>query len=229
MLLTIPEIDHPRLVHGFSTVALGSVAARDADHAAARRRLVSAAGLGEAELTIAGAVHGTAVVRVDRPLGVVPEVDGLVTDRPGVTLFATFADCHPILLHDPVGGAVGVAHAGWRGAAAGIATVAVRAMVEMGSQPEDLVIGLGPGICAYCYEVGDEVAAQFPSRVVAPSPAGRYLLDIAAANRLRLIEAGVRPDRIHAAGVCTFESQLLPSHRRSPDGTRFGAVIALRP
>lgn len=232
--LTIPQLAcEPGLLHGFSTLALGSMR-RDAGGepsplTPARRAFLGELGLADAPLTVAGAVHGAEVARVDEPGGAVEGVDALVTDRRRAPLLATFADCYPILLYDPERPALALVHAGWRGSAAGVARAAVeRLRKEYGSRPESLLAGIGPGICGGCYEVGEEVAARFPPEVVRPSPSGRHLLDLAAANRLALLEAGLLPDRVHVLGVCTKETPELPSHRRSPDGTRFACLAAIR-
>jgi hypothetical protein len=170
-------------------------------------------------------VHGSKVARVDAPKDVVQGVDGLVTNQKGVALFATYADCYPIVLWDPVKRAVGLAHAGWRGTVAGVAKAAVQAMHdEYGSAAENILAGVGPGICGRCYEVGGEVASQFDARFVTPA-GDRFVLDLAAANVAQLQKAGAT---VHVIGICTKESGFLPSHRRSPDGTRFGAIVALR-
>jgi YfiH family protein len=231
-VLRIVELEsEPGLAHGFSTSALGSVGLTHAvDHApvlASRRAFARALGLDSETLTTAGAVHGMTVVRVDEPRDVVQGVDGLVTNSRGVALFATFADCYPILLWDPRVRCAGLAHAGWRGTVAGVANAAVNAMQhEYGSAPQDIRAGIGPGICGRCYEVGGEVASQFDSEFVAPSGGDRFLLDLAAANRAQLEAAGVTD--VHVIGVCTKETGFLPSHRRAPDGARFGAIVALR-
>ncbi len=86
--------------------------------------------------------------------------------------------------------------------------------------------GIGPGICGNCYEVGEEVAMQFEPRFLSHGSDGRSLLDLAAANRAQLEEAGVKP--VFDIGLCTKENYLFPSHRRHPDGKRFGAIVALR-
>jgi copper oxidase (laccase) domain-containing protein len=93
---------------------------------------------------------------------------------------------------------------------------------EYGSR--DIKAGIGPGICGRCYEVGEEVASQFDPRFVARHN-GELLLDLAAANRAQLEELGVSVSDI---GICTKEHYLFPSHRRHPDGTRFGAIVAVR-
>jgi len=230
-VLGIHELDDPPFVHGFSTLALGSVglthAPDPAPVLASRRAFARALGIDEEPITTVGAVHGSNVARIDEPEEVIQGVDGLVTDRHGVTLFATFADCYPIVLWDPKKRSVGLAHAGWRGTVAGVAKAAVRAMHdEFGSAPGDIRAGIGPGICGRCYEVGGEVASQFDKRFVRPGVGDRFLLDLAAANEAQLEEAGL--SAIHVLGLCTKETDFLPSHRRTPDGTRFGAIVALR-
>ena len=230
LVLRIRELDDPAFAHGFSTNALGSVGLTHAPDLvpvlASRRAFARAVGIGDQVLTAAGAVHGSTVARVDEPRDVVQGVDGLITNRKGVALFLTYADCYPIVLWDPVNRAVGLAHAGWRGTAAGVAKAAVKAMSdEYGSAPGDIRAGIGPGICGRCYEVGGEVASQFDATFVTAS-GDRFVLDLAAANRTQLEEAGVA--EIYVIGLCTKESEFLPSHRRTPDGTRFGAIVALR-
>jgi polyphenol oxidase len=231
LVLRILELDDPAFVHGFSTIVLGSVGLTHAPDPvpvlASRRAFARAVGIGDGPLTTAGAVHGSTVARVDEPKDVVQGVDGLVTNQRGVALFATFADCYPILLWDPVKRAAGLAHAGWRGTAAGVAKAAVKAMHdEYGSAPENIRAGIGPGICGRCYEVGVEVASQFDRSFVRPGEGERFLLDLSAGNKAQLEEAGVSD--IHVLGLCTKESDFLPSHRRTPDGTRFGAIVALK-
>jgi polyphenol oxidase len=229
-VLTIPGLDDRAFVYGFSTTALGSVGLSHAPDPvpvlASRRAFARALHIEDERLTTVGAVHGSTVARVDEHKDVVQGVDGLVTNERGVALFATFADCYPIILWDPVKRSAGLAHAGWRGTAAGVAKAIVKAMCdEYGSAPEDIRAGIGPGICSRCYEVGGEVASQFDPRFVRPGQGDRFLLDLAAANRAQLEEAGAT---VQVIDVCTKESEFLPSHRRTPDGTRFGAIVAIR-
>ncbi len=231
-VLKIPEFEaEPGLVHGFSTLALGNVGRRMAPDPApvmkARRDFASALGIDVDRMTVMGAVHGAAVARVDESPAVVDGVDALVTDRVGVALFATFADCYPIVLWDPQRRCAALVHAGWRGTLARVAPAAMRAMRdEYGSEPSRIRAGIGPGICRRCYEVGEEVASRFEPRFVSAGPDSRFLLDLAAANRSQLEDAGVV--NLQALDLCTKETSYLPSNRRSPDGTRFGAIVALR-
>jgi len=230
LVLRIHELDDPAFVHGFSTMAVGTVGLTHAPDPvpvlASRRAFARAVGIGDEPLTTAGAVHGSMVARVDEPKDVVQGVDALVTNHRGVALFATFADCYPIVLWDPVTRSAGLAHAGWRGTLAGVAKAAVNAMLyNFAATPENVRAGIGPGICGRCYEVGADVASQFEPRFLTPS-GDRFLLDLAAANLAQLEEAGVSD--VHVLGLCTKETDFLPSHRRTPDGTRFGAIVALR-
>src|SRR5207245_4361745 len=154
----IPELaDEPGLVHGFSTMAVGSVGLKHAPDPGpvldSRRAFTSALGLDGVDLTTIGSVHGAAVARVDEPGGSVDDVDALVTDCRGVALFATYADCYPIVLWDPEKRVAGLVHAGWRGSQAGVAAAAVRFMAdEYGCR--QIRAGIGPGIWGQCYEVG---------------------------------------------------------------------------
>ncbi len=231
-VLSFRELDGDGLVHGFSTLEFGTVGLKHApDPAAAlanRRRFAEALDLDPETITVAGAVHGADVARIAVPQASVDGVDALVTDRPGIALFATYADCYPIVLWDPVHRTAGLVHAGWRGTEAGVAAAAVAVMGDAyGSKPKDMVAGIGPGICGHCYEVGEDVAKKFDARFSTPKPSGqKFLLDLAAANAAQLKAAGVR--HVHTLGLCTKETDYLPSHRRNPDGTRFGAIVAVR-
>jgi YfiH family protein len=163
----------------------------------------------------------------------VPDADLQITDQPGWLLNLRFADCVPILLADPLRGAVAVIHAGWRGTRLRAAATAVQALVERyGCAPHDLLAGIGPSIGPCCYEVGEEVANQFadwPFGVLRGSRAKPHL-DLWALNRAALERAGLAPEKIELAAVCTrCHQDLFFSHRAMgyPAG-RFGAAIGLR-
>jgi YfiH family protein len=228
--LHVPELaDEPGLVHGFSTLALGSVGLKHAPDPApvlkARRAFAGVLGLDGVQLTAIGSVHSAEVARVDKPIDSVDDVDALITDCREVALFATYADCYPIVLWDPEKKVAGLVHAGWRGTRAGVARAAVQFMQgEYGCR--FIRAGIGPGICGRCYEVGDEVAVQFDRRFLTEGANDKFFLDLAAANRAQLEDQGVRS--IFDIGICTKEHYLFPSHRRHPDGTRFGAIVAVR-
>lgn len=141
-------------------------------------------------------IHSAIVLAADRA-GVMGDGDSLVTSVVGVPVSVRTADCYPILMADMKNQAVAAVHAGWRGTAAGIAVAALHAMNErLGTQPSDVIAAIGPGIGVCCYEVGLEVARQFGMQRV-----GR--VDLAAANRKQLIEAGVPEASVEVTGGCT--------------------------
>lgn len=222
----------PSLVHGFSTSALGTMRqppVEPSPRTPNRRAFASMLGLDPLRLTAAGTVHGAHIARVDTAIERVCATDGLVTDRGGLPLLVPSADCYPVLVFDPARRALGLAHAGWRGTAAGIAVNLVAALRrEYGSRPHDLVAGLGPGICGGCYEVSKEVANRFdPHFTRSSGRPGRFLLDLAAALGAQLEAAGIVAARVHAHGACTFETVDLASHRRSPDGASCACIAAI--
>jgi YfiH family protein len=146
--------------------------------------------------------------------GMWPEGDLLATDRADVALTVRTADCVPLLYADARTGAVAAVHAGWRGSAAGAASRMVEVMAtRFGSRADDLVVAIGPSIGPEAYEVGQEVVdafcAAWPADVTrgtwwAPGAApGKYLLDLWTVTRDQLARAGVRPERMHLAGLCT--------------------------
>jgi polyphenol oxidase len=165
-----------------------------------------------------------------------PQADIAVTDDPTVALAIQVADCVPLLLADPLAGAVAAVHAGWRGTAAGAVPAAVAALTrEFGARPERLVVALGPSIGPCCYEVGDELIDAFRAggfartvdRWFTRDDAGGLRLDVWAANRDQLVGSGVPADSIHAANLCTAgRPDLFASYRRDGPGTgRIAAVI----
>lgn len=183
-------------------------------------------------------VHGThaLVAEAPRPADQAkpPQADIVLTNKPDVTLFMRYADCTPILLVDPQRRAVALAHAGWRGTVQRAAARAVEAMqAQYGSQPGDLLAGIGPSISARHYQIGpevvDEVQAAFGGQAadLLPQYNERTHFDLTAANQLILQQAGV--GQIEQAGLCTYaDSQDWFSHRGSGGQTgRFGALLAL--
>lgn len=183
-----------------------------------RRLLAEHAGYDPAQLQATRHVHGTYVWKVGEPE--VAECDGLVCDRVGPVLGAFAADCVPILFADPVACVIGAAHAGWRGTVGGVARNVITRMVELGSQPGDIRVALGPSIGACCFEVGPEVVAEFreafgdvPGMIVA-GPKKEHI-DLRIANRTVLERAGVDPAHIDDRPPCTrCEADRFFSYRR---------------
>jgi hypothetical protein len=147
----------------------------------------------------------------------------LITDVAGAVVAVRTADCIPVLLVDTRLRAVAAVHAGWRGTVQRISALTVGAMTSrFGSRPRDLAAAIGPGIEPCCYEVGEEVAVQFPERT---NFEGRTRVDLPEANRRQLIAVGLSQERIYTAGLCTCCSgEEFYSWRR--EHTRSGRMIA---
>lgn len=189
-------------------------------------------------------VHGKAVITVRRgtappPVDEAPEADAFVSDDPGCALAVRGADCVPLLLADRRTGAVAAVHAGWRGTAAGAAAAAVSALWRtFGTRPADLVAAVGPSIGPCCYQVGDELVEAFllaghaPARVEAwfAREAG-LRLDLWAATRDQLVDAGLDPAQIYLCGLCVAcHPEQCFSFRCEGAGTgRLAGVIRARP
>jgi polyphenol oxidase len=163
-------------------------------------------------------------------------VDALVTDVPNVPLAVLSADCAPLLIVDLERRVIAAVHGGWRGTVAGVAARAVATIVErFGSRPENLIIGVGPSICASCYQVGPEVIDAWESSeharesdAVARRPDGWYF-DLVAANVATLVASGVDRARIEIARTCTKCSNGGYFSRRGlgPRTGLFASIIAL--
>lgn len=180
-------------------------------------------------------VHGRDVVRVDAAnapalRAAPPTADAAVTRTPGIVLTVRTADCLPVLLADRAGQVLAVAHAGWRGLAAGVLEAALAAMAV---PPRDVHAWLGPAIGKRMFEVGDDVLAAFGGRAApaaacfTPARDGKWLADLPGLARARLAQAGVS----HVAGGhwCTHsESARFFSYRRERDSGRMALVAWLR-
>ncbi len=171
-------------------------------------------------------VHGSTVV--EAPWPGTPEADAGVAAGGGWLIGIETADCLPLLLVDPARRAVAAAHAGWRGTVAQVAVRAVEALAARGSRPEDLLAALGPAIGPCCYEVGEELRAEFgedADEVFVAGRNGRPHLDLRAANVRQLRRAGVRDTAILHVEECTrCHPELYHSYRR--DGKGAGRMIS---
>ena len=196
-------------------------------------RMADALGVERDRMVVSYQTHTTNVRRVtreDEGKGVIRErdykdVDGLITDVPGITLVTFYADCVPLYLVDQAHRAIGLSHSGWRGTVKRMGQVTMDAMKEaFGTRPEDLTVCIGPSICRDCFEVGEEVAEAFAEAFdaryrdelySANGKPGKYQLDLWKANEIIFREAGVPKEQIHTTNICTMcNSDYLFSHRR---------------
>lgn len=184
------------------------------------------------------------VTKEDRGKGITKErdyedVDGLVTNVPGIVLSTFYADCVPLFFLDPVKKAIGLSHSGWRGTVNKMGKVTVCKMVEeFGCNPKDILVAIGPSICVDCYEVSMDVAEEFMAafadadnlkKIVLPRNEEKSMLDLWQANRAVLLEAGILEENISLPDICTScNKDILFSHRAS-NGKRgnLGAFLVL--
>lgn len=243
--LTFPALEETGLVsHGFSTrmggVSQGKYSTMnfsftrgdDPGHVMENyRRMGEALRVDPGRMVVSHQTHTTnvrMVTEADAGKGVVRErdytdVDGMITNIPGITLVTFYADCVPLYLLDPVHRAVGLSHSGWRGTVGRMGQATLDAMKQAyGTSPADVIACIGPSICQECYEVGEEVAAAFAeafdeschSRLFYRKENGKYQLDLWQANQIVLAQAGVREHNIHTTDICTHcNPDLLFSHR----------------
>ncbi|HBA89900.1 MAG TPA: peptidoglycan editing factor PgeF [Geobacter sp.] len=177
-------------------------------------------------------VHGTDLLVIDAPNSELShflklECDGIVTNQPGICIAVCIADCVPVLLHDPVQRVVAALHAGWQGTAANIAGKGVEAMVTLfGCDKKDILAAIGPSISGCCYEVDRPVRDAFKKAgmawdLVAKEHAeGKWMLDLAAANRLLLSDAGLSASQVQGTEFCvSCNQELFFSYRRDGGDT----------
>ena len=207
-----------------------------------RKRFAACLGM-ENLSSVLSMTHGKEVARIfeaaplptdlSSPLRAPHSADACITDRPGVPLVLTVADCVPVLFHDPKTSSIGLAHAGWRGTVAGIVTETVLAMIEAyGSNPADILVGIGPSIGPDAFEVGPEVVeefrAAFPDQenLIRPvGETGKAMIDLWQANTAMAVRGGVKPENVVVSGWCTVSHpDLFFSHRR--DHGRTGRLLA---
>jgi YfiH family protein len=220
----------------------GGVGSHDApEHVAENRaRMAAAVGVAAESLITAYQIHSPVVVTADAPWDPTarPRADAIVTRTAGLAIAVSTADCGPILFADAAAGVIGAAHAGWRGAHAGVAEATIAAMEACGADRSRIVAALGPMIRQPNYEVGPEFVAQFTNDdpgnerfFSGGARAGHALFDLAGYIAARLARAGI--GRIDDLGRCTYaEPQTFFSyrrsvHRREPDYGRHLNVIAL--
>ncbi|MDQ7857531.1 MAG: peptidoglycan editing factor PgeF [Armatimonadota bacterium] len=220
----------------FETLNLGRGVGDDPDAVRTNRaRALAALGRSPDDHVEAAQVHGAAAATVDRRHrgATIPAVDILISADPAVVLAMHGADCVPLLLLDPVRGAVAAVHAGWRGAASDAAGAAVRAMARAcGTEPAALLAAIGPAIGPCCYEVDGPVFDRFHAwpwrdEVFHATGPGRWQFDLWQAIRRQLLAAGLRDGAVATVGLCTAcHSALFYSHRRDRRTGRTAGLIA---
>ena len=274
--LTYPSLEETGVVRHLITTRLGGVSKgefssmnlsfnrgdREEDVRENYRRIGQVLGCLPENMTASCQTHTTNIRRVtsaDRGKGIIKpldykDIDGLMTDEPGIALVTYYADCVPLLFVDPTHRAIGIAHSGWRGTVGRIGQCMIKSMGEAyGTGPKELYAAIGPSICQDCYEVSEDVAEKFtdleegteefreelllsgsyraghdgnlPKIVEKGVKQGKYQIDLWLANYVILRQAGVLPEQIAITDICTCHNRdYLFSHRAS--GGRRGNLAA---
>lgn len=185
-------------------------------------------------------VHDVRVAVIDKPDLTREDLEGydaFITNLKGCAIGVRTADCIPVLLYDARHKAVAAVHSGWKGTVRKISQHTIQAMHDtFGTNAQDLVAMIGPGICRSSFQVGEEVVelfrqGSFPMDAIwqydgSPVPGtmqGGHHIDLIQANRWLLESAGVKPENIHSCNICTFEDERFYSARR--EGTECGRII----
>ncbi len=182
-------------------------------------------------LAMSNQVHGTEILHVTSG-GYYSGVDGFITNTPGVYPCILTADCFPVLILDPVRLAVAAVHAGWKGTAGNIAGRAVEGLSStFGTDPADCLAFIGTGISGSVYEVGPDVASAFDRQYLTTLPGGSQGLDLALANAVQLMNAGVGTAQIERSPFCTvLDNRHFFSYRQEQGITgRMISLIGIRP
>lgn len=235
--------------HGkFATMNFTFTRGDDPDHVKENyKRMADALEVEQDKMVLSYQTHTTNVRTVthdDAGKGICKErdykdVDGLITNVPGMTLVTFYADCVPLYFLDPIHRAIGLSHSGWRGTVKRMGAVTIEKMTaEYGTRPEDLITCIGPSICRDCYEVGGEVADEFRKafdqsywkELLYDNGNGKYQLDLWRANEIIMLESGVRQENIQITDICTHcNPDYLFSHRAAGNERgNMAAFLALK-
>jgi YfiH family protein len=236
-----PQWDVPRRVRAAFTLRAGGISRApfetlnsaehvgdsQADVAENRRRIGAALALPEVPVWV-DQVHGTAVLDLDR-MTTARRADAVIARTPRRVCVVQVADCLPVMLAARDASAVGVAHCGWRGLAAGVLEATVRALE---TPPSDLRAWLGPAIGPHAFEVGEEVRAAFvahdsaAAQAFEANPRGRWQCDLFGLARQRLHALGIA--EVTGGGLCTYsDPERFFSYRRDGRCGRMAALIWL--
>jgi hypothetical protein len=197
-------------------------------------RLCTTVGINPERIVSSEQVHGTEILYAETP-GRYYGYDAFITDRKNLYLCIYTADCYPVLLFDPYHNAVGAVHAGWKGSAGRIVMKTIEHMqTKFNSIPAECFAFIGTGISAEAYEVGPEVAKEFPQKHCQHSTLSqnekKYMLDLSMVNYQQLIASGIPALNIERSPYCSYrDSDLFFSYRRDNGKTgRMASIIGIR-
>jgi polyphenol oxidase len=201
-----------------------------------RRLLASAIGISSHKLFFPSQVHKTRIVEVSANTTIeeLLKTDALITNKKGICIAVMSADCVPIILFDTKNKAVAAVHSGWRGTVAKILEKTLQEMnTSFGTRGEDVIAGIGPSVCQDSYEVGEEVVRAVEKSfgsgkgLLMAQPENKAKLDLWKANKIQLLDFGVKESSIEIADLCTVKNNDHFFSARRGDSGRFAAGIML--
>ena len=200
------------VIQGISTRYFGVIKKRKDVFVENFKKFLQKLEIDYADTVVAGLVHGKEVAIInDTSIRRIEGVDGLITQKKNIFLWIGTADCLPIVFYDKKQEIVGIAHAGYKGILAGIIEEMIEKFVELGSDANDLQIGVGPGIGSCCYNVPkeriDQFIEQFGNEGFYQERNGEYFLDLDAVVRLILRKNNILKENIEISDLCTKDHQ----------------------
>lgn len=180
------------------------------------------------DIALGNQIHSTNVSVVNKG-GIYPDTDAFVTNKTGLALAIQVADCGAVLLGDPKNKVVGIAHAGWRGAVAGIIPETIEEMIKLGAQIDHISTFVSPCLAKHNFEVGEEVAEQFAEHLVDYDSYAKPHVDLKGLIQDQLISSGILKKNIKIDERCTIDhADLFYSYRREKEKSgRMAGVIKL--
>jgi YfiH family protein len=226
--------DYTAISHAISTQAFGSMKKENGDvHSANLLKFAKDQNFLKMPISMRQ-VHGTniAIIENDREL-VIPQTDGMITNKKGLPLAIKTADCLPVFFYDPEKQAIGAVHAGRRGLSAGTLTKTIAAFeATFDSNPNDIIVGIGPSIERDCYEVSEEIITEFKQtfptyKNIYEEKDGKYYLDLRNVALQNLLAEGILEENIAISDICTLHDKRFYSYRRGDRNSLFISVISL--
>lgn len=188
------------------------------------KELLSELELNSGSIALANQVHGSNIEIVDEA-GIYNETDGLITDKRGLSLAIQVADCAAVLIADEMNGIIGAFHAGWRGAVANIIPKGLKNMESLGGKIENFKSYISPCISQQMFEVGEEVAMQFPEKFVDRFTYTKPHVDLKGFLKDQMEKIGVEKSQIEVSAECTMQDLRFFSYRRERE--KAGRMLGL--
>lgn len=169
-----------------------------------------------------------AIIGADGTVPNLDDTDAIICMAHGVKIGVRTADCVPVVVYAPDIRAVAAIHAGWKGSLGGIVGLTMRRLQSLGANLRLAEAAFGPSICGNCYEISTELADKFSDKGYSDCFVSERHIDLESVNRKQLLAAGILAERIQSKRYCSFESEFLPSWRRSPTDRRLLTWISMQ-